>query len=127
MRILVIEDSRLLRVAIERILLRAGHFVTTVGDGLEGFRCAQELRPDAILLDMMLPTLEGTSVLRQLKQDPFTNCIPVIVLSGLSRKNEKKLKLAGAAAYFEKSILSLDKDENSLAQIVEEVVGGSGG
>ncbi len=67
--ILVIEDSRLWRVAIEKMLVKAGHRVIAVGDGQEGLRRAQEDRPDLILLDMMLPGLEGTGVLGQLKQE----------------------------------------------------------
>ena len=118
MKILVIEDSRLLRVAMERSLLKAGYDVTSVGDGREGLNLAQSLHPDVILLDMMLPTLEGTGVLRQLKRDPSTKPIPVIVLSGLSQTNEKKLKLAGASAYFEKSKLDLDNNSASLIELV---------
>jgi|HubBroStandDraft_6_1064221.scaffolds.fasta_scaffold645126_1 CheY-like chemotaxis protein len=122
MTILVIEDSRFLRLALERILVKAGYHVIAVGDGQEGLLRAQDNRPDLILLDMMLPTLEGTEVLRQLKQDPLTTHIPIIVLSGLSQKNEEKLKTAGAVAYFEKSLLNLDKDGSSLVQAVQNVV-----
>jgi phosphoserine phosphatase RsbU/P len=122
MTILVIEDSRFLRLALERILIKAGYHVVAVGDGQEGLLRAQDNRPDLILLDMMLPTLEGTEVLRQLKQSPITKLIPVIVLSGLSQKNEDKLKTAGAVAYFEKSLLNLDKDGSSLVQAVQNVV-----
>jgi CheY-like chemotaxis protein len=122
MRILVIEDSRLLRLAIERSLVRAGYEVTSIGDGREGLNLAQRLHPDIILLDMMLPTLEGTGVLRQLKKDPGTKLIPVIVLSGLSQKNEKKLKLAGASAYFEKSKLDLANNSASLTELVRTLV-----
>lgn len=77
------------------------------GDGGEGLHRAKDMLPDLIRLDMMLPTMEGTALLRQLKQDPRTQLIPVIVLSGLSQKNENRLRLAGAAAYFEKSMLNL--------------------
>jgi CheY-like chemotaxis protein len=122
MTILVIEDSRFLRLALERILFKAGYQVIAVGDGREGLLRAQDNRPHLILLDMMLPKLEGTEVLRQLKQDPITRLIPVIVLSGLSQKNEEKLKTAGAVAYFEKSLLNLDKDGSSLVQAVQNVV-----
>jgi CheY-like chemotaxis protein len=122
MTILLIEDSRFLRLALERILVKAGYHVIAVGDGQEGLLRAQDNRPDLILLDMMLPTLEGTEVLRQLKQDPITKLIPVIVLSGLSQKNEEKLKTAGAVAYFEKSLLNLDKDGSSLVQAVQNVM-----
>ena len=66
--------------------------------------------------------MEGTEVLRQLKQDPATKSIPVIVLSGLSQKNESKLKKAGAAAYIEKSLLNLDKDGSDLVRAVQQFV-----
>src|SRR5580704_12867026 len=103
MKVLVIEDSRFLRSMMERTLVKAGYEVTAVGDGQEGLRLARQIGPDAIFLDMMLPTLEGTGVLRELKREATTKSIPVIVLSGLSQKNEKKLRTAGAAAYIEKS------------------------
>jgi len=121
MTILVIEDSRLLRSAIERILVKAGHNVVAVGDGREGLRRAQQTHPDVILLDMMLPTLEGTGVLRELKGNPLTKPIPVMVLSGLAQRNERKLKMAGAAAYFEKSKLNVEEDGPALVKAVERL------
>ena len=121
MKILVIEDSRMLRLAIERSLSKAGYDVTSVGDGQQGLALAQDLRPDLILLDMMLPTLEGTGVLRQLRQDAGTKLIPVIVLSGLSQKNEHKLRTAGATAYLEKSKLDLDTNGSTLLHMVNEL------
>jgi CheY-like chemotaxis protein len=125
MKILVIEDSRLLRSAIARTLSRAGYEVVAVGDGQEGLCRAQDLRPDIVLLDMMLPTMEGTGVLRQLKQDPVTKSIPVIILSGLSQKNETKLKRAGASAYFQKSLLNLDKEGSEQSQERQQLRGTS--
>src|SRR5579864_4254428 len=122
MKILVIVDSRLLRSAIERTLSRAGYEVVSVGDGQEGLSRAQDIHPDIILLDMMLPTLVGTGVLRQLKQDSATKSIPVMILSGLSQKNEAKLKKAGASAYFEKSLLNLDKDGSGLVKAVQKAL-----
>jgi CheY-like chemotaxis protein len=119
MKILVIEDSRLLRSAMEKVLAKAGHDVVAAGDGQQGLRLAQELHPDVILLDMMLPSLDGTEVLRQLKKAPLTRHIPVIVLSALAQKNEMKLKLSGAAAYFEKSNLRLDDDGVALLRVIQ--------
>lgn len=120
MTVLVIEDSRFLRTAIEKCLTRAGLKVVAVGDGQQGLRQAQETPPDVILLDMMLPTMDGTGVLAQLKQNRLTNAIPVIVLSGLSQKNEARMKMSGAAAYFEKSGLNLEQDGNPLVQAVQQ-------
>jgi CheY-like chemotaxis protein len=124
MTILVIEDSRFLRLAIERSFTKAGHKVIAVGDGQEGLGQAQQMYPDVILLDMMLPGMDGTSVLIQLKQNQATKAIPVIVLSGLSQKNEQKLKMSGAAAYFEKSSLDLERDSSALVQLVEQFKAG---
>jgi CheY-like chemotaxis protein len=122
MTVLVIEDSRLMRMAIARILIKAGCQVIAVGDGREGLQLAKTASPDLVLLDLMLPTMEGTVVLRQLKQDPFTKVIPVMVLSGLSQKNEQKLKAEGASAYFEKSILNLEEDGTSLIVAVQNLI-----
>lgn len=123
MRILVIEDSRFLRLAIEKVLQKYGHKVTSAADGLAGLRAARTEFPQLILLDMMLPALDGTVVLKELRKDPSTATVPVIVLTSLSQKNEEKLKSAGAAAYLEKSALDLDKDAGLLIQAVEEVAG----
>lgn len=107
---------------MERSLAKAGYEVISVGDGQEALTLAQHSRPDVILLDMMLPTLDGTGVLRHLKGDPATKLIPVVVLSGLSQKNEKKLKLAGASAYFEKSRLDFENNAKSLIDIIRQLV-----
>ena len=107
MKILLIEDGRFLRIAIERLLTKEGYSVTGVADGREGLQAARTSPPALILLDMMLPGLDGTSVLKALKQDESTAHIPVIVLTALSQINEEKLKDAGAAAYIEKSTTQL--------------------
>jgi two-component system cell cycle response regulator DivK len=122
MTILVIEDNRVLRLATERMLIKAGYSVIAVGDGQEGLLRAAEVCPDLILLDMMLPTIDGTVVLRELKSNPRTKSIPVIVVSGLSQRNEDKLVKSGAAAYLEKSALLSDGDGNRLAQVVQRLV-----
>ncbi len=125
MKILLVEDSRFLRAAIERSLVKAGHEVTSTADGREALLAARSNPPGLILLDMMLPGLEGTCVLKELKQDASTSHIPVIVLTGLSQKNETKLKKAGAAGYIEKSSLDLEKNPEALVQAVASVLGTS--
>jgi CheY-like chemotaxis protein len=127
MRILVIEDSRFLRLAIERSFVKAGYDVTSVGDGQEGLRLAEQVCPDAILLDMMLPGLEGTTILRCLKENPVTREVPVAVLSGLSQRNEAKLKKAGAAIYVEKASLDLENDSGALIKAVQQLIPGAAG
>jgi CheY-like chemotaxis protein len=121
--ILVVEDSRFLRLANERALVRAGYSVATAADGEEGLRMACRNVPDLILLDMMLPKLGGPEVLQALRLEPLTAQVPVIVLSGLSQRNEARLKEAGATAYFEKSRLDLDSHSDVLVQVVRRTLG----
>jgi CheY-like chemotaxis protein len=122
-KVLLVEDSKFLRLVNERVLTKAGYSVTTAADGEEALRFAQERLPDLILLDLLLPKISGPEVLRKLKESPATAAIPVIVLSSLSQRNEKKLLEDGAVAYFEKSGLDLDKNSDRLTAIVETVLG----
>lgn len=125
--ILVVEDSKLLRLATERALAKAGYSVVSTDDGEHALRVAQERIPDLILLDMLLPRLGGPDVLRALKKDPATTRIPVVVLTSLSQKNEAKLKKDGAAAYLEKSKLHLDVDSQALLELVKTTLAASEG
>jgi CheY-like chemotaxis protein len=102
MKILLIEDSKFQRLAIDRALVRAGYSVIQARDGEEGLASARENVPDLILLDMMLPKLSGLDVLRAVKSDDLLKHIPVIVQSGLGQANEAKLLNEGAAAFFVK-------------------------
>lgn len=119
MRILLAEDSGFMRVAIERLLTKAGHQVATVVDGQQAIQIAKGNIPELILLDMMLPKLSGLEVLDALKQDRQTEHIPVVILTSLSQKNEAKLLQAGAAAYLTKSDKLLEND--SLLRLLDSL------
>jgi CheY-like chemotaxis protein len=121
--ILLVEDSRFLRMAVEHSLVKAGYRVFAVGEGTAALQIAAEQVPDLILLDMLLPGLGGPEVLQALKLSPATSRIPVIVLSSLAQKNDAKLKRAGASAYFEKSKLNLGQRSEDLVEIVRTTLG----
>jgi CheY-like chemotaxis protein len=123
--VLLIEDSKFLRIANERILTKAGYRVVGAGDGEEALHAAHHSAPDVILLDMMLPKLGGPEVLQSLKRNPATARIPIIVLTSLSRKNEQKLRRDGAAAFLEKGKL-LDNYQPLLNTIMEVLEHSSG-
>ena len=122
-KVLLVEDSKFLRIANECALCKAGFEVSTAADGEEALRVANDKLPDIILLDMLIPKISGLDVLKTLKANPATMDIPVIVLTSLSQANEEKLLHEGAAAYFEKSTLELDKNSDRLAATVETVLG----
>ena len=121
-KVLLVEDSKFLRIANERVLARAGFDVSTASDGEEALRAAREELPDVILLDMLIPKISGPEVLKALKDDPATVHIPVIVVSALSQRNEEKLLKEGAAAYFEKGQLDLDHHSSRLVSAVQGVL-----
>ncbi len=80
-RTLVVEDEIDLQEILEYNLTQAGHQVHVVANGTEALRVAREERPDVILLDLMLPDITGTEVCRELKKDPRTQGIHVVMVT----------------------------------------------
>jgi DNA-binding response OmpR family regulator len=108
-RILVVEDDRFLRKAAEAALRRQGFTVLVASDGEEGLRVARSELPDLVLLDLIMPGLQGFEVLKLLKEEPATSAIPVIILSNLGQDSDvKKAMEAGAVDYLVKANLALD-------------------
>jgi CheY-like chemotaxis protein len=122
MKILLVEDSKFIRLSMERALSRAGYAVNCACDGEEAIALAHEWIPDLILLDMLLPKVTGLEVLKALKHDEKTSAIPVVVLSALSRKNEERLQADGAFAFLEKSALRLERDAGGLLSALGQIV-----
>jgi two-component system, OmpR family, alkaline phosphatase synthesis response regulator PhoP len=122
MKVLLVEDSKFLRVATEQTLTKAGYEVLCAGDGEEALRLAREHLPGLVLLDIMLPKISGPDVLKALKQDPATKGIAVMMLTSLSQKNAKALEKDGAAGFFEKSDLMMGSGPASLVAAVEKIL-----
>lgn len=107
-RVLLAEDDRFLRRAAEARLRRHGLEVLTATDGEEALRVARAEPLDLILLDVVMPKLQGFEVLKALKQDEATAHIPVIVLSNLGQERDvAQAKALGALAFLVKAHLSL--------------------
>ena len=109
-RIVVADDDRMFRKAAETTLRRQGYDVATASDGEEALQLIRSERPDMIVLDLIMPKLQGFDVLTILKQDALTSAIPVIVLSSLTQEQDKQEALnLGAVAYFNKTTFSLSE------------------
>jgi len=121
-KILLVEDSKFLRMATERALARAGYAMLTACDGVEALKVAESEQPDLILLDMLLPKMPGPDVLKALKKNPRTKGIAVVVMTGLSQKNAARLRQDGACAFLEKSELALDKGSEALLNALAEIL-----
>ena len=121
-KVLLVDDSKFLRLATERALSRAGYEVSTASDGEEALRVAQEKLPDVIVLDMLLPKMTGPDVLKALKENPATADIPIVVFTSLSQVNAARLEADGATAFLEKSLMSADKGPEQLLAVLEEII-----
>ena len=80
-RILIIEDDPSFSRAINHIVEKEGYDVSTASNGMTGLRMVKENLPDLLILDVMLPGMDGLSVCRELKQCPETRAMPIIMIS----------------------------------------------
>jgi len=105
--VLVVEDDKFLRGLLIQKLKKENFQVLEAIDGEEGVRITKEKRPNLVLLDLILPGVDGFGVLEQVKKDPKTKDIPVIILSNLGQKDdvEKGMNL-GATDYLVKAYLT---------------------
>lgn len=99
-KILIIEDEPEIRTVVAIAVENEGEFVAvTASNGADGIRLAQAERPDVILLDLLLPGMDGCEVCRRIKADPDLRSIPVIFLSAQAdyREVEKIVQAGGCA------------------------------
>ncbi len=114
-KILFIEDESALQKTFGEILSQEGYEVISALDGEIGLRLAKEKKPDLVLLDLILPKVNGFDVLKKIKEDEETKNIPVIVLTNLEEmKDINKVIELGATTY-------LVKASYSLVEVVEKI------
>lgn len=102
-RILAVDDEPELTDLMYYHLVRAGHEVTTAANGWEAIHSVRLHRPDVILLDLMLPDLDGFGVCEILRRDPRTATIPIIIVSAWASNDSRNLGLElGALDYITK-------------------------
>jgi DNA-binding response OmpR family regulator len=103
-KILVVEDDPVLGVMYKTKLEAEGYEITLAVNGADGLTMAQQNSFDIVLLDVILPQLDGFSVLAELKANEITKNVPVIMLTNLSTTEDKEKGLAmGAADYLVKA------------------------
>jgi GAF domain-containing protein/CheY-like chemotaxis protein/anti-sigma regulatory factor (Ser/Thr protein kinase) len=114
--ILVVDDDQTVREMMERHLSREGFTVVTASGGQEGLRLARELHPAAMTLDIMMPDLDGWTVLAAIKGDPELADIPVILMSIVDEK--KRGYSLGATDYMVKPV-----DRARLSGVLRDICG----
>jgi|SRR3989338_2249408 len=115
MKILIIEDDKFLRDLMSQKLLHEGFTVKEALDGEEGIKSALEDTPDLILLDLILPRIDGFAVLEKMKSEPKLASLPILILSNLGQKEDVTRAMSLGAVDF------LIKSNFTLGEVVEKI------
>ena len=121
-RVLIIEDNEQNMYLIKYILEDGGYGVRWASDGKEGIELAAVIRPDLILLDIQLPTMDGYAVARNLRRNPDLADIPIIAVTSYAMPGDREKAMeAGCSGYIEKPI-----DPDSFEEQVEKHLSSEG-
>ncbi|WAT13941.1 twitching motility response regulator PilH [Xanthomonas fragariae] len=116
-RILIVDDSPLQLLGIQRIVEKLGHETITAADGAAGVEAAKSSLPDLVLMDVVMPNLNGFQATRMLKREPTTQHIPVILVTTKDQDTDRMWGMRqGARAYITKPF-----SEDELLEVIERV------
>ncbi len=118
-KILIVEDDPLILRMYQKIFSFEGYEIEMASNGEEGLQKAKTVVPTIILLDIMMPKMNGLQVLDSLKADPTTKNIPVIVLTNLSGTQDAESALAKGAV---KYIIKSENEPKQVADMVKEIL-----
>jgi CheY-like chemotaxis protein len=116
LKVLVIEDDDYSREILALYLEQAGYEMESAGEGGDGYRCATEMRPDVIVLDLGMPGMNGKEFIQIMRADQALQTIPIVVVTGNELEAEAA-RLLGANCCFLKPV-----DFLALVQAIGEVV-----
>jgi len=115
--LLVVDDEAVARYVLKKLLRDIPYLIAEATDGSEGLRRAHELQPRLIFLDLNMPGLTGEKMLEQLKADPLTRAIPVVIVTALVLTESDRQRLAAhTCAILSKDSLSRD----TLKQVISD-------
>ena len=119
-RILIVDDSPSQLMGIRRIVEKLGHEALTAEDGAAGVEIAKKELPDLILMDVVMPNLNGFQATRSISREPTTKHIPVILVTTKDQETDRMWGMRqGARAYLTKPF-----SEEELAQMILQTLGG---
>ncbi|WP_285309772.1 twitching motility response regulator PilH [Stenotrophomonas maltophilia] len=121
-RILIVDDSPSQLLGIQRIVEKLGHQILTATDGAAGVETAKAELPDLVLMDVVMPNLNGFQATRTLARDEATRHIPVILVTIKDQDTDRMWGMRqGAKAYITKPF-----SEDELSEVLERVFAGQG-
>ncbi len=99
-RILIVDDEPNIVLALELLMKREGYEIQSVDDGQKAFDAVREFRPDLIILDIMMPKMDGYEVCQRIRADASLKDISIIMLTAKGREVEREKGLALGADYY---------------------------
>ena len=120
--ILVVEDDQDIRILLSETVLDLGYDVLEAADGGSGLRRAMEEHPDVILLDVMMPVMDGFEVLAKLKEHAEVHSMPVIMVSARGQEQDVMRAMRGGAWGYVIKPWNQDDLESKINNAVEEVL-----
>ncbi len=119
-KILFIEDESALQTTFGDVLGKEGYEVVSALDGEEGLKLVRAIKPDLVLLDLILPKMDGFEVLKKIKEDPEIKDIPVVILTNLEESSDvqKAIEL-GAKNYLVKANYNLNEVAEKIKKALE--------
>lgn len=116
--VVLVDDEPSIRETLSFMLEMEGFAVATAEDGRQGLELVRRLRPPVVLLDAMLPQLDGFSVCRALKSDDATASTRVIMLTALGQRADRERALAAGADYY----VAKPFDEDELLALLRRLI-----
>src|SRR6476659_10169460 len=119
-RILIVDDSPSQLMGMKRIVEKLGHEALSAEDGAAGVEAAKQHVPDLILMDVVMPNLNGFQATRAISKEPKTAHIPVVLVTTKDQETDKVWGMRqGAKAYITKPF-----SESELAEMIQQMLGG---
>jgi DNA-binding response OmpR family regulator len=123
-KILIVEDNKTTAKLYRKYLESQGYEIENAYDGQEGLVKVKEFKPDLILLDIVMPKMDGISMLKELKKDPKTNKLPIIMLTVLKTSETISEAIAsGITHYLVKTDYSLEELGQKVKELLKQTYG----
>jgi twitching motility two-component system response regulator PilH len=120
-RVLIVDDSPSQLMGMKRIIEKLGHEILTAEDGALGVEAAKREMPDLILMDVVMPNLNGFQATRSISKEPTTSHIPIVLVTTKDQETDRVWGMRqGAKAYLTKPV-----NEAALIKLVKELLPGS--
>lgn len=119
-KILIVDDSITILEIVKKFIKNKSYEIMTANNGVSGLKIAQLEKPDVVLLDIMLPKMDGYTVCRKIKDDPQLSSTKVIMFSVKSDKESRDIANAAGADYFLMKETEMEKISQTIDSIIEK-------